>query len=792
MLDTMNTQSTESLFIFFFGAVLMTILFAAFLVGLGYIFLLWLRNKDRESVSLNSVLLQVSLPRDNEIKIDAAEQLFASLASLRKTKRLDYFRAQPHVSFEIVGMPGDIRFYVNVPANLKDFIEKQINGAYPDAEIVELHDPSAKQKEQAILAGEYNIFSENGKVAFASLSLKHSDYKPIKVFKDLATDPMASITSVLAKMGEGEGAALQILIQPADSKWKSIGREYLAKIKKTEANPETAQYSADSKEIEAIENKLSKPGFNTVVRIVVSSSTKEAAEAHLNNIINAFSQYSGINSFGKNKHWFKGLFVTDFIYRYFPMRGQTSVLTSDELATIFHFPNKSVQTPGIHWVNSKRAPAPANIPTEGLYLGKSTFRGISRPVYIQRSDRQRHMYIIGKTGTGKSEFLKQMIMQDIRNGEGLAVIDPHGDLIEDILMLMPPERAEDVILFDPSDVEQPMGFNMLEAYTEQQKHLVVTSVIGLMYKLFDPNKTGIIGPRFEHAVRNAMLTCMYQPGATFMEVVRALTDPSFVQELLPRVEDPVIRRYWTDQIAQTSDFHKSEVLDYIVSKFGRFVTNKMIRNIIGQSESSFNFREVMDTGKLLLINLSKGKIGEENSSFLGLVLVPKILVAAMSRQDIPMDQRRDFFLYVDEFQNFATPDFAQILSEARKYRLNLIVANQFVGQMEEEVKNAIFGNVGTICAFRVGVTDANYLQHEFQPIFTEADLINIDRFHCYVRTIVGGEPVLPFSLDTTKDIEAERRMRDPRVAELVKELSRLKYGRNVQVVEAEIAQRARL
>ncbi len=782
----------NSLISLFFALVFGLIATVGLALGGGYVFVLWLRNKDRESESLRSVLLQVSMPRDNEIKIDAAEQLFASLASIRKSGKLEFFRSQPHLSFEIVGLPGDIRFYVNVPHKLQDFVEKQINGAYPDAEIVLVTDQAAKQKEGTILAGEYNIFSENGKVAFKSLSLKGSHYKPIKVYKDMAVDPMASITSVLAKMGEGEGAAIQILISPGDSHWKKEGKEYLAKTKKSESNPETAKYSTDAKELEAIEGKVSKPGFETIVRIVVCSSSQEAADAHLSNIVNAFSQYAGPNSFYKNKHWFKGLFVTDFIYRYMPMRGQTSVLSSEELATIYHFPNKSVVTPGIHWVNSKRAPAPANIPTEGLYLGKSTFRGISRPVFISKSDRQRHMYIIGKTGTGKSEFLKQMIMQDIKNGEGLAVIDPHGDLIEDILQMVPPERAEDVILFDPSDVEQPMGFNMLEAHNEQQRHLVTTSVIGLMYKLFDPNKTGIIGPRFEHAVRNAMLTVMYQPGATFMEVVRALTDQNYVQELLPRVEDPVIRRYWTDQIAQTSDFHKSEVLDYIVSKFGRFVTNKMIRNIIGQSDSAFNFREAMDNQKILLINLSKGKIGEENSSFLGLVLVPKILVAAMSRQDIPMDQRKDFFLYVDEFQNFATPDFAQILSEARKYRLNLIVANQFVGQMEEEVKNAIFGNVGTIASFRVGVTDANYLQHEFQPTFSEADLINIDRFNCYMRTLVNGEPVPPFSLDTTKDIVAEKALMDPRVAELIKELSRLKYGRNVQVVEAEIVQRSHM
>jgi hypothetical protein len=313
-----------------------------------------------------------------------------------------------------------------------------------------------------------------------------------------------------------------------------------------------------------------------------------------------------------------------------------------------------------------------------------------------------------------------------------------------------------------------------------------------MYKLYDPQKTGIIGPRFEHAVRNAMLTVMYQPGSTFIEVVRVLTDAAFVQELLPHVQDPIIRRYWTDQIAQTSDFHKSEVLDYIVSKFGRFVTNKLMRNIIGQSQSSFDFRKCMDEGKILLINLSKGKIGEENSNFLGLILVPKILIAAMSRQDVPESQRRDFFLYVDEFQNFATPDFAQILSEARKYRLSLTVANQFIGQMEEEVKNAVFGNVGSLITFRVGVTDANYLQHEYNPVFNEIDLINIDKFNAYVKTIVHNEPVKPFSLDLTKDMSKVISEKNPEIAKAIIQLSRLKYGQPRELIEAEISERARL
>lgn len=759
---------------------------------IGYLFVLWLRNKDREEESLNSVLLQVSVPRDNEIKIDAAEQLFSAIASLRRSGWMEFFRQQPRLSFEIVGLPGDIRYYICTPNKYRDFIEKQVNGAYPDAEIALINEPRAKQKDGNVIGSEYKIFSENGKVAFTSLREKESDYMSIKLYKDLPVDPMSSITSVLAKMGEGEGAAIQILVRPAGKSWKKAGRGYISKTKKSEANPDTAGYKTDAKELEGIENTISKPGFRTVIRIVVCAKTSDAAKAHLSNIKNAFGQFTGQNSFTKNNHLFKGWFLHDFIYRYFPLYGKISVLTSEELATIFHFPNKSVQTPGIHWLTSKRAPAPSNLPTTGLFLGNSLFRGVTIPVRVERDDRRRHMYIIGKTGTGKSEFLKTMIMQDIHAGEGIAVVDPHGDLVEDILLQIPPKRAEDVILFDPSDLERPMGFNMLDAKTEQQRHFVANSIIGLMYKLFDPNKTGIIGPRFEHAVRNALLTVMYEEGSTFIEVVRVLTDQNYVQELLPKVQDPIIRRYWTDQIAQTSDFHKSEVLDYIVSKFGRFVTNKMIRNIIGQSKSAFDFRKVMDEGKILLINLSKGKIGEENASFLGLVLVPKILVAAMSRQDMEMSKRRDFFLYVDEFQNFATPDFAQILSEARKYRLSLIVANQFIGQMEEEIKNAIFGNVGTIASFRVGVNDASYLQREFQPTFSENDLINVDKYNAYMRTLVSGEPVPPFSIDTTKDVQREKELSNPRVAELVRELSRLKYGRNVEVIETEISQRARL
>ncbi len=742
----------------------------------GYVWVLWMRNKNREERSLDFVLFQVAVPRDNETKIDAAEQMFSSLYSIYKGGRFSFLHPEEHFSLEIVATPEEIKFYISCPKSIEDLVEKQIHGTYPGADVREVE--------------EYNIFSEEGKLAYAQLKLKKQSYYPIKTYKDLATDPLAQITSAMAKMEPGEGAAVQILVAPASSKWRASGKHFVSKTKSAELNPKNKS-APDPKKMEAVENKTSKVGFNTVIRIVVSAKTAPEAKVHLDNIKSTFAQFSSeFNSVGSAKIRFKKQFLVDFVYRYWPIFGKWGVLNSEELATLFHLPNKTVETPGIFWVNAKRAPAPASIPSSGLQLGKSVYRGSTKEIFLSDEDRRRHVYIIGKTGTGKTQQLVHMVMQDIRAGHGVAFIDPHGDAVEEILEMVPPERAEDVIYFNPADTERPIGMNMLEASSEQEKHFVATYIVGLMYKLYDPHKTGIIGPRFEHAIRNAMLTVMSEPGSTFMEVVRVLTDANFVQELLPKVSDPVVRRYWTDQIAQTSDFHKSEVLDYIVSKFGRFVTDKMMRNIIGQSKSAFDIRDIMDNQKILLVNLSKGRLSEENSNFLGLVLVPKILVAAMSRQDMAEEQRKDFFLYVDEFQNFATETFADILAEARKYRLNLIVANQFIGQIEEEVKNAIFGNVGTIISFRVGVTDANYLQHEFSPTFNETDLINVERFHAYVKTIVNNEPVPAFSMDTTRDLSKVER--DPRIAEMIKQLSRLRYGRDVNVVDAEIVHRARL
>ncbi len=762
---------------------LLMIIFAFALAGFGlllYGFFVWWRWRNREEKSLDFVLLQVSVPRNNEIKIDAMEQIIASLYSIKSGGNFQFIKTQPHISLEIVATNGEIKFFVSCSKEHQHLIEHQIHGGYPDAAIKPVD--------------EYNIFSKDGKVAYKWLIQKKDAYYPIKTYKQLPTDPLSAITSSMAKLNENEGAAVQILISPAEGDWQSAGQGYVSEIKKQEADPEEAKFKVDAETLEVIDSKTDKPGFETTIRFVVCSDTMAQAKAHLNNINSAFAQFSSPwNRLTSKKIWFKHAFMIDFIYRYQPIfwKGGKTILNSEEISSMFHFPNQTIETPNIDWLKAKPAPPPPNLPQSGLYLGQSYYRGIEKPVYIRKEDRQRHFYIIGKTGVGKTELMKEMMIQDINQGRGVCLIDVH-DLAEQILEYIPPERAEDVIYFNPSNTERPMGLNLLEAKTDDQKYFVATSVINLMYKLYDPYKTGIVGPRFEHAVRNAMLTAMSIDDATFMEVVKILQNPGgpYLKKILPKVQDPVVREYWTEQIAHTSDFHKSETLDYIVSKFGRFVTNKMMRNIIGQSKSAFNFRQVMDSGKILIIDLAKGKIGEENASFLGLVLIPRLLMAAMSRQDVPEDQRRDFYLYVDEFQNFATPDFAQILSEARKYHLNLTVANQFIGQMEEEVKNAIFGNVGTIISFRVGVTDANYLAREFQPVFNEQDLLNVERFHAYVKTMIDNEPVPPFSMDTTKDMDLDKKRRNPELAQKIKRLSILKYGKPVEEVEREIKQRS--
>ena len=782
---TGEATTSTGFYSIFLMLMLIFLSFGAVLAFLVYLYSKKVKKEDAYKKSLNYKLFLIRVPLGNEHEIKAAEQMFGSLYAITKKKKLleKLFKADEGISFEVIAYPNYIGFFVYVPKKFAPLVEKQILGAYQDAEVVEVPEP--------------NIFKEGGYVDAGYFELTDKEYMPIKTYVDYEEkiDPLASVVGSFANMIDGEGGILQILISPVGMGWSKKGQKFVDKTNAHNNNPENKNKIPISQEkLNAITKKCSKVGFNTHIRVVISAPTKELAEARMATVAGAFSQFTnpGINSF-KLKHVSpKNLreFMNDFIYRRIGSGKHGSVLNIEELATIYHFPNKKIETPGIDWLVAKKAPPPPNLPKSGLWIGTSIYRGIKKPVYIGNvKDRRRHMYIIGQTGVGKSYFMANMILQDIYNNQGVAVLDPHGSLIEEVVRRIPAHRAEDVIYFNPADTERPFGINILEHRNEYEKHEIVNSFLALMKKMFDPHDQGIVGPRFERTVRNAMLLVMEDPNTTLVEVLRAIADESYAKSFLPILKDDEVRLFWEKEMANTDRFHKSEILGWITSKFDRFVTNITIRNIIGQSKSSFDFRDIMDNGKILLINLSQGLIGTENAQFLGLLIIPRILRAALSREDTPEEKRRDFFLYVDEFQNFATEEFAKILSEARKYRLSLIVANQYIAQMIDKVRDAIFGNVGTLVSFRVGATDAEYLEKEFAPVFSQQDLIRLENANAYIKTLINGVTVPPFSMSTFYNME-QRFPKNERIAELIKKLSRLKYGRPVELVKEDIKKRA--
>ncbi len=772
-----------------FISIIIIVLIITIILGVGllfaYLYAKTLKKEDGDVKSMDYVLYLARVPKDNEFSPKVMEQLFSSFHGIvgKRSFLEKLVKAEEGISFEIIAYPNYLGFYIYMPKKFAHLVEKQILGAYQDAEILEVPEP--------------NIFKEGSVITAAEFKLSDKDYYPIKTYVEAEekSDALTNIAGAFANMVEGEGGALQVLIVPTDLSWAKAGQKLVKKQQQLMSDPEKkGKANLTQVQMDAILKKTSKIGFKVYIRAVVSAETDLLAQSRLTSLSGAFSQLTnpGLNSFKMKKVPKKHLkeFMHEFIYRKVPL-SKASILNVEELATIYHFPNKHVQTPGIDWLLAKKAPPPQNLPTSGTWIGTSVYRGVKKPVYIGSvKDRMRHMYIIGQTGVGKSYFMANIILQDIYAGRGLAVLDPHGSLIEEIIYRIPPERAEDVIYFNPANRDRPFGLNILEHRNEHEKHEVVNGFLALMKKMFDPHDQGIVGPRFERAVRMAMLTVMADPKSTLVEVLRALADEDFAKSFLPKIKDDEVRRYWEVEQANTDKFHKSEILGWITSKFDRFVTNILIRNIIGQSKSSFDVRDVMDNGKILLINLSQGLIGVENAQFLGLILVPKIMRAALSREDTPEDQRRDFFLYVDEFQNFATEDFAKILSEARKYKLGLVVANQYIAQMQEKVRDAIFGNVGNQVAFRVGATDAEYLEKEFAPVFSAQDLIKLENANAYVKLLIDGFTAPPFSISTFFNIN-KRYPKYEKVGELIKKLSFIKYGMPIEQVNKDIEIRAK-
>ncbi len=750
------------------------------------------RRRKKKVSDLNKfklTFLLVRLPSANEIEIEAADQFFASLFGFKRSWWKALWKGQYRISFEIVAKSSGIGFYVVVPDELALAVEKKINGAYPEAEI-DIIDPN-------------EVWDRGDFSAVAELKLSGSPFYPIRIYEDLSTDPMNTITSSMSKLSENDVIALQYLIKPASNSWRRQGQSFGARIKGRASDPEKGG-KVDTSLVEGVDKKVAKPGFDVTLRIVSIAENETVAEEHIQNIVTSFDQFTDVtyNKFKRVNPKARNI-IDNFIYRTMDvvdlsipvldvsLYRNTSILNTAELATIFHFPGENVKTPGIMWLKSRHAPAPEDVPVEGLYLGLNEYRGQERKIYMKEKDRTRHFYIIGQTGTGKSEFMKTLAIQDIENGEGIAFIDPHGSDIDDILEKIPEERVDDVILFDVSDIDRPLGMNILESHSEEDKHMIINAFIALLYKLYDPNHQGIMGPQLERAIRNVMLTAMADPESTIVDVLRMLIDDNYAKSFLPKLNDPLVKRYWTDEMAKTSDYHKSEKMGYFVSKFDRFVTDRTMRNMLGQPKSAINFHKIMAEKKILLVDLSKGKIGEENSNFIGLVLVPRILQAAMARASLlGKEEFPDFYLYVDEFQNFATPDFATILSEARKYKLNLVVAHQFISQLDEEIKEAVFGNVGTMAVFRIGAEDAEFVEKQLEPVFTQSDLINLPIGNYYTRLLVEGHPTPPFSMKVDWDAVNEGNARkDPERAQRIREKSRMKYGVPATEVEEYINQR---
>ncbi|MFC1625002.1 type IV secretory system conjugative DNA transfer family protein [Patescibacteria group bacterium] len=743
-------------------------------------------RKRREKLDkFKLTFLQIKLPPDNEIEIKAAEHMFSNLIGFKKGFFKALFTGQYRISIEIVGKKEGISFYVVIPNDIAPMVEKQINAAYPVAEIDIINPHEIWDR------GKYTKVSE--------FKLRGPHYYPIKVYEDLKNDSLSSITSAMSNLTADEVLAVQYVLQPAKDGWRLGGRRYIGNVKVRQAQAEKP-INIDEKFLEGIEGKIENPGFYTKIRVISIAADKVSAESQVQNMGSAFEQFTNptYNKFIKKSPFFPRKLVNDFVYRKIrvtnlsiPILGislysNVSVLNTIELATVFHFPNKDVGTPNIVWLGSRKSQAPTETPDEGIYLGDSLFRGVKKEILIKERDRTRHFYILGQTGSGKSELMKLMAIQDIKNGEGVAFIDPHGTDIDDLLTKIPPERKDDVILFDASDTEMPLGINMLEAHSEEEKHIIINSFIALLYKLYDPNKQGIMGPILERAIRNVMLTAMTDPEATMVDVLRLFIDENYSKKFLDKITDPLVKRYWTDEIANTSDSRKSETMGYFVSKFDRLLTDKTMRNMIGQPKTSFDIGEIMAQKKILLVDLAKGKLGEENSSFIGLLLVPRILAAALQRHKLKGDFP-DFYLYVDEFQNFATDDFATILSEARKYKLNLTVGHQFIEQLPESIKDAVFGNVGTTCIFRVGVEDAEFLEPQFEPHFNKQDLIKLPVGNAYIRLLVDGQPTEPFSIKV--DLDKIQTETSHAVADEIRKTSREKYGVPIEEVEKMINSR---
>ncbi|MDQ5971292.1 MAG: hypothetical protein QG566_238 [Patescibacteria group bacterium] len=761
--------------------------------------------------SLDMKLFEISLPEPTEDNkkglkelLSAMEQFYAGMHSVGEGRH-NYERNHFTLEIALSNNSDQFIFYTAVPSNKADLFEKQILGVHAHAKIVELPD-------------DYNIFTENGAIAASMAKLTKYDVYPIKLYDNIEHDPLNIILNVFTKMQkEGEGASIQFSICPEDddiiakyriiledvksgmsvrtasSMVRQVGKEFgkLAKEILFGASKHKEDKKTNDRAVEAITEKLKSTIMATNIRIVTSAGTADRARQILSDLESSFNQFTEADRNGLLFERPVGAelahLVHNFSYRTFDDEMKMP-LNLKELATIFHFPYGISDSPQLKQAKAGIAPAPIEMGGEGIVIGHNDYRGKDTQIHFAPEDRMRHFYVIGQTGTGKTTIMKNMIAQDIAAGHGVCYIDPHGTDIQDILSYVPKERIDDVIYFDPAYTARPMGLNMLQfdpKYPEQ-KTFVVNELMGIFNKLFDMKTSG--GPMFEQYFKNSAFLIMEDPesGCTLLEISRVLSDKAFRDMKLSKCKNPIIKQFWMNAEQTTGDQSLANFVPYLTSKFDNFISNDIMRPVVLQEKSVFDFREIMDNKKILLVNLSKGRLGEINANLIGMLLVGKIQMAALSRVDMYGQKMEDFFLYIDEFQNVTTDSIESILSEARKYRLSLTVAHQYISQLEDNIKNAVFGNVGSLAVFRVGAEDAEFLESKFKPVFTAKDIMKIDNRNAYVSMLINGQPTKPFNIATFAPPKGNMEM-----VQALKELSYLKYGRDREEVENEIMDKYR-
>ena len=765
-------------------------------------------NKNRPSdPHYKHCLLMLEIPRANDKKELAAEQMLAALHGiLRPPRELRLSgKMQEHISMEIASMGQRIRFYIWTPKHLQAFVEGQIYAQYPSVQIYEQSEDYAQRSMAQPI------------IHTAELTLTDNETIPIKTFPSFEVDPLAAITATLAKLDkEEEEVRIQILARPISDDWHKQGQRFIERIRRGRSNlfsgvgggtlnyagqllsalakpptggggegPKERELSErDKSRISAIEQKGTKLGYRVKIRLLYAGHDQETARLRMQALVGAFKQFNttNLNGFEATKQSFGHERQLEYQARFFIDNG--FILNIEELASLFHLPHTSVETPNILWANTKTAEPPSNVPIlhkgheqDISLLGVTNFRGDNTVFGMLRSDRDRHIYILGQTGTGKSGALELLTLSDIYYDQGFAVIDPHGDYAQHVLGFIPQRRIDDVVYFNPADTANPVGFNPLEVSDQSLKNHISSELVGVLKRMFENSW----GPRLEYILRYTLLALLDYPDATMLDIPRMLTEKRFRTSAIQYIDDPVVKNFWVNEFASWNDKFASEAVAPVLNKVGAFTANPMIRNIIGQPKSTFNIRKIMDEGKILIVNLSRGLMGEDNAGILGAMMVTKIQLAAMGRADMLEADRRPFYLYVDEFQNFATDSFAVILSEARKYGLNLTVANQYISQMSEPVRNAVFGNVGTILCFRISPDDAPFLQKYFEPQFESGDLIQQTSRYFVTTMMIDGEKAPAFSAKTLNLPKPPENF----MAEIV-ELSRERYGKNRQEVENHI------